>query len=175
MKTELQSNPDLSLVCEMIEDISIAMLTNKDDRGALTSRPMSPLEIDKQGVLWFFIDDRTAASGEQLKLVNLSFSDEERSIYVSISGRGEIDKDRARMKRLWTSFAKPWFPEGPDSPHLALLKVIPETAEYWDGPHSKMVRSFAMAASIAAGKPLGLGEHDTLTNLSKGQAKSVTG
>jgi hypothetical protein len=63
--------------------------------------------------------------------------------------------------------AKPWFPEGPESPNLALLKIEPEMAEFWDAPNSKMVRMFALAMSVYAGKPVGLGEHDTLTHLSE--------
>ncbi|MEO6118650.1 MAG: pyridoxamine 5'-phosphate oxidase family protein, partial [Methylotenera sp.] len=82
----------------------------------------------------------------------------------SISGIGEINTDRAHIERLWTAFAKPWFPEGPESINLALLKFIPNTAEYWDAPHNKMVRMFAMAASVVIGKPL-MGEHGRLTEL----------
>ena len=63
-------------------------------------------------------------------------------------------------------FAKPWFPDGPDSSNLALLKFIPDRADYWDGPSSKMVRAFGMIASVIAGKPVGLGEHGSLTALS---------
>lgn len=162
MKTKNQRSEDLTQLSELIENMTIAMLTNRDEDGALTSRPMTPLEMDGNGAVWFFIDERHAASGDQLRSLNLSFVDEASATYVSMSGRGEIDKDRARMHRLWTSFAKPWFPDGPDSPNLALLKVVPETAEYWDGPHNRMVRKFAMATSIAAGKPIGLGDHDTL-------------
>lgn len=63
-------------------------------------------------------------------------------------------------------FAKPWFPEGPDSSNLALLKFIPDTAAYWDGPSSKMVRALGMIASVIAGKPVSLGEHGSHTALS---------
>ena len=67
---------------------------------------------------------------------------------------------------MWTVIAKPWFPDGPDSSNLALLKFIPNSADYWDGPSSKMVRALGMIASVIAGKPVGLGEHGSLTNLS---------
>jgi len=89
---------------------------------------------------------------------------------VSLSGHGELVHDRERIKMLWTSFAKPWFPEGPETPNLALLKFVPHSAEYWDAPSSRMVRLLAMAASAIAGKPIGMGEHDTLTNLTPGAA-----
>ena len=166
MKMQQQLNSDLTLLSEMIENIKITMLTNVDENGALTSRPMTPLELDGEGSLWFFIDRTSVPNVERLHAVNLTFSDEDRAIFVSLSGTGALDDDRERMRRLWTSFAKPWFPEGPESPDLALLKFVPNAAEYWDGPHSKVVRKVAMAASIAAGRPIGLGAHDTLTNLS---------
>lgn len=173
MKTETQGSEDLSRLCKMIENISVAMLTNLDDAGNLVSRPMSPLEMDGAGALWFFTDNRSTKI-EHLRIVNLSFADSAAGTYVSMSGHAEIDMDRARMERLWTSFARPWFPDGPDSVNLALLKFVPGTAEYWDAPHSKMVRMIAMATSVVAGKPVGLGEHDTLTGLSKSPRDIVT-
>jgi general stress protein 26 len=92
----------------------------------------------------------------------LSFTDIERSVYVSMSGRGELRFDRERAQALWVPAAKPWFPEGPDSPELALLKFSPESADSWDSPHSRALRVLAMAASIAAARPIGLGRHEHL-------------
>jgi general stress protein 26 len=165
MKTVTQTTAERTQLCKLIEDLSVAMLTTIDADGALSSRPMTPLEMDGDGALWFFTDSRSAKV-ERLTNAHLSFADEARGTYVSLSGRGEMQMDRAHIERLWTPFAKPWFPDGPDSPNLALLKFVPDTAEYWDAPHSKMVRMFAIAASIVAAKPVGLGDHDTLSDLS---------
>lgn len=164
MKTADQTNPDLRKLCELIKDMSIGMLTSTNTHNALVSRPMSVLEMDNEGALWFFTD-KNSEKIHSLNNMNLSFSEEDSGTYVSMSGRGELSIDAERIKRLWTMFAKPWFPEGSDSTNLVLLKFLPNTAEYWDAPNSKMVRMFAMAASITAGRPIGLGEHDTLTNL----------
>ena len=166
MKIQVQASPELTKLCNLIADMSVAMLTTFNAAGALASRPMAPLEMDSDGALWFFTDLRSAKV-QDLRNLNLSFSDSGHASYVSISGHGEINTERARIERLWTALARPWFPEGPDSEHLGLLKFIPEEAEYWDAPHSGMVRMFAMAASVVAGKPLAMGEHDNLTHLSK--------
>ena len=64
-------------------------------------------------------------------------------------------------------------PDGPDSPNLALLKFIPDTADYWDAPNSKMIRTFGVIASIVAGKPLGLGEHGSVNGLSSAAATAA--
>lgn len=165
MNIEPQSAPELIQLSNLIEPISVAMMTTVDADGTLISRPMSPLKMDAKGAVWFFTDLRSEKI-EHLRVVNVSFTDADRGTYVSLSGRGEIHAEQAHIKELWTPFARPWFPDGPDSPNIALLKFVPQTAEFWDAPHSKMVRMFALAASMAAGKPIGMGEHETLTELS---------
>ncbi len=164
MKIEDQNSPDLDKLADLIEDSRVAMMITLDEDDRLVSRPMAPLKMDKEGALWFF----TAAHSskvQQIDRVNLSFSDEEDSIYISVAGHGEVSDDRALMRELWTPFMKPWFPDGVDSPDLALLKVTPQTVEYWDSTHSKMVRMFATAASVIASKPIGMGEHGKLNLL----------
>lgn len=168
MNIEEQNNAELEKIYPLIEHISVAMLTTADDDGALVSRPMSPLEVDGDGAIWFFTDRRSEKVAH-LNKVNISFADEARSTYVSLSGRAELNGDRTRMAALWTAYSRPWFPDGPQSLNLVLLKFIPEKAEYWDAPSSKMIRMFAMAASVVAGKPIGMGEHDLLTNLASQQ------
>lgn len=162
MKIERQNAPDLDKLGGLIEDSDVAMMVTLDEDDRLVSRPMSPLKMDTDGVLWFFTD-KHSDKVPQIDRVNLSFSDEGDSIYVSVAGHGEISNDRSLIQELWTPFMKPWFPDGVESPNLALLKVTPQTVEYWDSTHNKMVRMFAIAASVIASKPIGMGEHGKLT------------
>lgn len=164
MKIQTQNTPELVQLGKLIENMSVAMLTTFDDAGMLTSRPMAPLEMDSDGAVWFFTA-RVSAKTAHLTTANLVFSDSSKGIYVSLSGRGEIHSDNDDIHRLWTVFAKPWFPDGPDSPNLVLLKFIPAVAEYWDAPHNKAVRLFSLAASIISGKPVNMGDHDIIKNL----------
>lgn len=166
MKIETQINAAFAGLCGLIEHIPVAMLTNIDVDGNLAARPMSPMEMDRNGALWFFIDLRHAKV-EHMGAANLSFADADRATFVSMSGRGQIHMDRTRIAQLWTPLVRPWFPDGVESEHLALLKFVPDAAEYWDAPHSKMIRMVALAASVIVGKPIALGEHDTLPALSK--------
>ena len=168
MKIETQSSAELIELGKRVDGIKIVMMTTLDADGALGSRPMAPIEMDAKGAIWFFTDLRSEKI-EHLRVVNVAFSDQDNATYVSISGRGEIHAERAHIEKLWTPFVRPWFPDGPESSNLALLKFVPETAEYWDAPNSKMVRMFAMAASIVASKPIGMGEHETLTDLAPAQ------
>ena len=168
MRIEPQSSTELIDLAKRVEGIDVVMMTTLSLDDSLVSRPMSPIEMDATGAIWFFTDLRSEKI-EHLRVVNVAFSDEDNATYVSISGRGEIHAEAAHIKKLWTAFARPWFPDGPESPNIALLKFVPETAEYWDAPNSKMVRMFAMAASIVASTPIGMGEHDTLTDLALAQ------
>lgn len=165
MKIQAQTRAALTHVAKLIEDIPIAMLSNVGADGALASRPMAALEMDADGALWFFTDLRSAKV-EHLQVANLSFTDAASGTYLSLSGRGEIDTDRARIEQLWTVFAKPWFPDGPGSPNLALLKFVPDAADYWDAPDSRMVRAFGVIASAISGTPVAMGEHGSHTGLS---------
>ena len=162
MKVEKQNAPDFEKLGGLIEDSNVAMMVTLDEDDRLVGRPMSPLKMDSDGVLWFFTDAHSDKA-QQIDRVNLSFSDEGDSVYVSVAGHGEISNDRSLIRELWTPLMKPWFPDGADSPHLALLKVTPQTVEYWDATHNKMVRMFAIAASVIAAKPVGMGEHGQLT------------
>ena len=165
MKIKPQKTGELTKLGELIEDMSVAMLTTFNDaEGMLMSRPMSPQEMCEQGAIWF-LTDPSSNKVKHLQVMNLGFSNESDSTYVSISGHGEIVDDRARIESLWTVFAKPWFPNGVDSSNLALLKFVPHSAEYWDAPNSKMVRMLAMAASIVAAKPISMGDHGNLNAL----------
>lgn len=165
MKIDTQTSAERTHLAELIEPISVAMLTTVDASGGLQSRPMAPLALDGQGALWFFTDLRSAKA-DQLQRANLCFVDTAHASYVSLSGHGELSTDRAHIESLWTTFARPWFPDGPESTHLALLKFVPDSADYWDAPNSRMVRMLAVAASVIAGTPVAMGEHASLTNLS---------
>jgi general stress protein 26 len=164
MKSHPQTTEERRKLAVLIEDIDIAMLTFISSEGALISQPMAPIELDSEGNLWFFTDSSSEKT-QHLQQLNLAFSGEPDGTYVSLSGSGELVTDHARKHALWSPFVKPWFPQGPDSPNLALLKFVPHTAEYWDAPHSKVVRLFAMAASIVTARPIGLGDHERLTHL----------
>jgi general stress protein 26 len=112
MKTQAQGSDELRQLCKLIEPMSVAMLTGSDGEAMLESRPMSPLEMDADG-------DLRSAKVEHLHALNLSFTDHAASTYVSVSGSGALHTDRATIERLWTAAARPWFPQGKDSPDLA--------------------------------------------------------
>lgn len=141
---------------ELIKGIKIAMLTTVDADGSLRSRPLYTQEAEPGGDLWFFIDADSAKVDEIAKdaRVNVSYAAPDDQRYVSLSGTAQVLHDRARMKELWSPVAKGWYPEGPEDPRLALLRVTVEKAEYWDTPSGKMVQLAGFLKAVVTGERL---------------------
>jgi general stress protein 26 len=142
--------------------VKFGMFTNADASRTLSSRPLTRQQLDDEGNLWFFISDEQQFTRELVDnpSANITFTDVDDHLYVSVSGRAEMLRDRQKAQELWNPMVKAWFPEGVDDPHLALLKVHVQSAEYWDTGNSKMVTLFAMAkAAITGHPPKHIGEH----------------
>jgi general stress protein 26 len=146
-------------LAEMIKDINFTMMTTIDGSGKLHSRPMATMTFDKssdfQGTLWFFtkMDSFKVHNIEEDKEVNLAYANPDSQRYVSVSGRASIEKDKTKMKELWSPTLLAWFPEGLNDPEIALIKVEVESAEIWDTPPTKVVQIMGVAKSIMTGKP----------------------
>ncbi len=150
MLIETQLNASMAQLVTRIKHMPNVMLTGLDETNTLKSRPMAPIGVDRLGAIWFFADLRSATV-KRLALLHLNFAETATSSYVSISGHGELDVERQHIAQLWNSSSIRWFPDGPTSANLALLKFIPEQAEYWDGAQNRMVRLLAPASSYVSG------------------------
>jgi general stress protein 26 len=156
---------ELDELTKRIKDVKFGMFTTTDSEGRLTSRPLTSQQVDETGTMWFFVSDQEEFTRHLLNnpSVNVSFADVDDHLYVSVSGRAELTRDRAKMEELWKPSVKAWFPQGLDDPHVTLLKVSMQSAEYWDTGNSKMVTLFAMAKAAVTGKPpTDIGEHKHL-------------
>ena len=156
------SKEDTDKLAELINDISVAMVTTVTPDGALRSRPMARTRHSFDGALWFFTADD---SGKAIEVahhdqVNVSFSEPKNERYVSISGGAHVTRDPAKAREMWNPMLKGWFPRGVEDPRLALLKVDIEHAEYWDAKSSMMLVFMSLAKAAATGTPpKNLGEH----------------
>ena len=145
---------------ELIEDIDFAMLTTLNG-DKLHSRPMSTQQVEFNGDLWFFTSDKTHKVEEIEKdnRVNLAYSKPENNTYISVFGRANMVKDRAKIEELWNPIYKAWFPKGLDDPSLVLLKVTVEEAEYWDSSSSTIVQIVGFIKALATGQQADGGDH----------------
>lgn len=149
---------------ELLEDIDFAMLTTLSG-GKLRSRPMSTQKFEFDGDLWFFTSDQThkVEEIEADNRVNVAYADPDDNTYVSVFGRAEMVKDKAKIEELWSPILKAWFPDGLDDPTLCLLRVKVEEAEYWDSSNSKIVQLIGFVKALATGQEADGGDHGKIS------------
>ncbi|MFC0677642.1 pyridoxamine 5'-phosphate oxidase family protein [Lysobacter korlensis] len=121
---------------DMIDDVEVAMLTGISADGRLLSRPLHTMDVDADGTLWFATayDTEKVREIEANPQVNVSYESRGKGIYVSVSGRASIVRDRAIIDEKWSPGMSVFFKGGKDDPNLCLIRVDAESAEYWDGP-----------------------------------------
>ena len=165
MSKEATQEDKLSRLREIVKAVDICMLTTVDERGDLHSRPMSNnRDVEFDGDLWFFTYGSSLKADEvgRVPQVNASFADVDGQLYASLTGRAELVRDRAKIEELWKPQLRAWFPEGVDTPDIALLKVTVERAEYWDGSQSLVAHAVGLVSSLVKGEPAQLGENEKL-------------
>ena len=150
-------------IVALIKDIEFGMLTTTDAEGRLHSRPMSSnKQVDFDGDVWFFTYASTPKvyEIENKPYVNVAFSNPNSQTYVSLSGRAELVRDRAKLEELWKPELKAWFPKGLDEPDIALLKINPDQGEYWDTPSSVVSHALSFVKGVTSGNPAQLAKNE---------------
>jgi general stress protein 26 len=127
---------DMATVAALIREIRIALLTTVDGAGRLHTRPVQVLQFEANEILWFFTgwNSRKAEQLENDEHVSVGFSDPSSNTFVAVSGLGRLLQDPSKARQLWTVEQRAYYPEGPEDPRLALLRVQIERAEYWLAP-----------------------------------------
>lgn len=169
MDNKTGRNESVKKLGELIKEIEFAMLTTAEADGTLRSRPMATQQVEFDGDIYFFTRASSPKVGEVEREhhVNVSYAKPDAQRYVSVSGRANLSRDRAKIEELWSPMLKAWFPEGLDDPDLALLKVSVESAEYWDSPSSKVVQLVGFVKAVVTGESDKPGENEKL-NLKQG-------
>lgn len=149
-------------VAEIIKDIRICMLTTHDDDGHLVSRPMAVQETEFDGDLWF-VTDGSAHKVDQIRHgaeVNVAFSS--RDTWLSVAGEAELVRDATKAQELWNPALEAWFPDGPTTPGLTLVKIHADTAEYWDTPGAGVQTLLSYVRSKTTGQRSTSGENEVV-------------
>lgn len=160
------SNHDeqLARLREIIKAVDICMLTTVAQDGTLHSRPMSNnRDVDFDGSLWFFTYGSSCKVDEASRVpqVSASFADPEHHRFVALSGGAELVRDKAKIAELWKPIYKAWFPQGLDTPDIALLHVNAERGEYWDSSKGGFIaQAVQIAGALLTGKEASYGENE---------------
>ena len=147
---------DVQRLAEKIKGIRVAMMTTVDTDGYIRSRPMATQEAEFDGTLWFFTKEHTGkvASIENDQHINVTYADDKKNLWISVTGRASLVRDKEKIRELWKPTLKAWFPDGVDDPELALIRVDVEGAQMWDSPSGKLVTLAGFAKSILRGRSI---------------------
>jgi general stress protein 26 len=120
----------------------------------IITRPMSALQVDEGGNLWF-ISNKYSNKNEQIQLndkVNLLFSHASKQEYLAIKGKATIMFDKDKIKELWSPFFNAWVKDGVDDTDNSLIRVQPLDGYYWDTKYGSVISFIKIASAIVTGK-----------------------
>jgi len=145
---------------KIINDANTAFMVTHSTAGGMHGRPMATVKLDETFQTLWFPTDRNSGKVRELAAnpyVCLGYTNSTGSEWASVYGRAHLVDDRAKIRELWSPVWKMWF-ESPDDPKLALIAVVPESAEYWDSG-SQVLQMLKFAVSAVTGKHLSEGKN----------------
>jgi general stress protein 26 len=161
----LKNDEAVEKLRHLARSADICMFATALGKLPISARPMSVMEVDDDGNLWFF-SHKSSEKNKEIKAdkkVQLFFASKGKIEYLSVFGEAEIIRDTKKAMELWSPLVKTWFTEGVEDPELTLIKVTPLDAYYWDTKHNKLVAFIKMAAGAISGKTMDDGLEGELT------------
>lgn len=145
----------------LISDIPVAMVVTHEGQGQnMRARPMAVRPARDEGAI-YFLTDAGAPKTREIRgnqSVCLALADNKSQKYVSISGHAQMIDDRDRVRELWSVYDTAFWPDKND-PRIRILRVTPESAEYWEGA-GRVVTAVKLVAAIASGERMNVGENE---------------
>jgi general stress protein 26 len=153
---------NISKVTGIINNSRIGMFTTINEAGALVSRPLAVQEVLDDGDMWFFTSVTTSqvAHVRADPRVNVSFG--KGTEWVSVAGTAHVVTDRQKIHELWNQMVEAWFPDGPDTPVVVLLRVESDSAEYWTSPGGTAATVLQWVKSKVTNSRMSVGESNTV-------------
>ncbi len=142
---------------DLVEDAETCFYCTNIKTGIpVSARPMSVLQVDDEGNLWFMSmkDSTKNKEIEADPFTHLFFQVSKHSGFLDIYGISEISTDKAKIDELWKPLLKVWFQDGKDDEKITLLKVTPTKVYYWDNKHGDTIAFAKMALSVVTGKTM---------------------
>ncbi len=126
---------------KLLQQFHTAMLVTHAGEDRLRARPMAVAEAEEDGRVWFLTHAESAKAHEIETDTRVHIvCQNDRSVYLSLSGHADLVHDRAKMDEVWKEPFKVWFPGGKDDPHLVLIAVRPEEGEFWDNEGTNKIK-----------------------------------
>lgn len=152
MQTEAQQHRELEDARDKLSLVDVAMVAYQAPSGELRAEPLRTARMDKEGHLWFFIhaDQPLVAAVARNPHISLIYVSQKEGLYISVSGNARVLHNQDLQQALWNGKLKRWFPRGPETADVRLLRVAVSDCEYWDEPRSNMFRMVLKAVNASA-------------------------
>ncbi|HZZ22351.1 MAG TPA: pyridoxamine 5'-phosphate oxidase family protein [Roseiarcus sp.] len=150
---------DIDRVWTLITDIPVAMVVTREGQH-MRARPMAVRPARDENAIEFLTDVDAPKAHEirRDETICLALADNKRQKYVSITGHAEIIDDQDRVKKLWSVYDTAFWPNKND-PRIRILRVTPESAEFWEGA-GMVVTAVKLAAAMASGERMNVGANE---------------
>jgi general stress protein 26 len=141
-------------IWNLIKREHTAVLVSIRKDGSLDAILMGCVQSDFDGTLCFltFKDNPRLHEIEENGHVLVCYVRPSRYEFVSMSGYARIVDDRARIRELWREGFSVWFPDGPDSPRIALIEIDVKTAKSWSKPASLLTYAYHYVKAKLTGR-----------------------
>ena len=109
---------------------TVVLLTRNESR--ITGRPMALVDVDDDGTIYLTTSIGSQKAVEIAADPAVNVTAQTGKGIVSIEGDARLTQDRATIDRLWKDTWRIWYPEGRESPSIAIIVVSPVEGTYWD-------------------------------------------
>lgn len=135
-----------------------AMVTTIDERGTLSSRPVTVQRIDDTGEVWFLVDSRADWVGPaDGAAVNVAVVDEG-DAWVSFAGRASVVRDRSVVDEMSDTVSHAYFSSGAVP---VALRVVTDRIEWWTAA-STVAQLIQVGRGLVSDSEPELGEQGTI-------------
>ncbi|MHA7128682.1 pyridoxamine 5'-phosphate oxidase family protein [Algoriphagus namhaensis] len=151
------------LIWNIIKEIKVGMLVTIDgEEKALRGRPMSLVQEEYDGSLYFFTSKEDAKWYEvaENRNVCLTFSNSKDQTYVSLSGQAKLTDNAELIDRYWNDWVAAWFPKGKQDPSLAMLEVKISSGEHWVNDENKLTQFYKLVKATVNEEQPEIGENE---------------
>ncbi len=132
----------LSELAKRMRNIDIAMLATHTEGGHIATRPMSNnRDVDYDGDSYYFTIEhaRTVSDIRANPKVSLAFQSGG-MFHAAVEGEAELFTDEPTLRKHWQESLNEWFPDGPATEGVVMVKVNAKRIKYWDGLDSGEVK-----------------------------------
>jgi general stress protein 26 len=163
-KEAVTGDEAVTKIRELLKNFPIAFMLTIDGP-EVVSRPIGVVGDHGafDGSLWF-ITDRRSRKVQAIQggaTTALLFQNDREGTYLHLAGHARVVEDPEKLKELYTSVQRTWFPDGLEDPHMTLVRFDATTASYWDGHASRLRLAAGFAKSLLTGRPGASGNSGT--------------